>query len=303
MPRNIKYQFLNAIDSTFKEGMDKHSIKGNGGTDGTKVYSYADREGLKDVSGNFSNWMKENHSDVKLVINIKSEHIQGFLNEKAKTCTYATLEQYAAKFKKLEKIVNKTYGRGKADYQGFVIPPGVENTKIRDIAMSKEDFKKLEEAFEKSNSYAKTAIQLGEKLGLRVSEVSKLQGRDIDLMKQEVRIINSKGKRNREVPIRPEDRAYFAALKAKTGDMERICPIQKESINKAINRKLKEMGIKEKYKHTSEHAIRKMYAQKEYDRLRAEGKSIQEAMNEVSKLLGHGENRNHLMRQYILNIK
>lgn len=303
MSRNIKYQFLNAIDANFKEGMDKHSIKGNGGTDGTKVFSYADREGLKDVSGNFANWMKENHSEIKLAVDIKSEHIQGFLNEKAKTCSYATLEQYASRFNKLEKIVNKVYGKGKAEYQGFIIPAGVENTKIRDVAMSKEDFDKLSQAFEKSASHAKVAIQLGEKLGLRVSEMTKLQGRDINLEEQKVLIKDSKGRRDRKVSIRPEDKAYFAALKAKTGDMERVCPVHAGSVNRAIHRQLKELGIEAKYKDTSVHAIRKMYAQKEYDRFRAEGKSIQESMSKVSELLGHGEKRNHLMRQYILNIK
>lgn len=305
MAKNIKWQFLNAINDNFVEGMDKHSIKADGEMDNTRIFSYADREGLKDVSGNFSNWMKENHPGIKFVKDIKAEHIQGFLNEKANTCSKATLEQYASKFRKLENIVNKTYKakNNQADYKGFVVPAAVENTKIRSVAMSKEDFKKLEQAFENSTSKAKVAIELGEKLGLRVSEITKLQGKDIDLDKGVVHVIDGKGGRDRNVPIRAQDRAYFVDLKARTGEKERICPVQHNSINRAINRKMNDLGIASKYRDTSIHAIRKMYAQTEYDRLRAEGKTIDKALGEVSEQLGHSENRKALMREYVLRIK
>lgn len=305
MAKNLKWQFLRAIDENFKEGMDKHSIKASGAMNHTRIFSYADRSGLIDVSSNFSKWMKENHSDVKLAMNIKTEHIQGYLNEKATTCTKASLEQYVSRFKKLENVINATYGtdRKKAQFGGFVVPAGVENTKIRDVSMSKEDFSKLVQAFENSNSYAKVAIQLGEKLGLRVSEMTKLKGKDIDLKKGEVYIADSKGGRSRLVSIREEDRAYFADLKARTGDERRVCPVQHGSINKAISEKMKEIGIASKYRNTSVHAIRKMYAQKEYDQLRANGKTIKEALGQVSEKLGHSANRTELMKNYVLNIK
>lgn len=305
MAKNIKWQFLNAINENFVEGMDKHSIKAAEEMDGTRIFSYADREGLKDVSGNFCNWMKENHPGIKFVKDIKAEHIQGFLNEKADTCSKATLEQYASKFRKLENIVNATYGtkKSQANYRGFIIPTGVENTKIRSVAMSKEDFKKIEQAFENSTSKAKVALQLGEKLGLRVSEITKLQGRDIDLKNGKIHVIDGKGGRDRKVPIRAEDRAYFADLKARTGDRERICPMQHNSVNRAINRKMKDLGIASKYRDTSIHAIRKMYAQTEFERFRAEGKTINEALGEVSEQLGHSKDRKELMQQYVLRIK
>ena len=66
---------------------------------------------------------------------------------------------------------------------------------------------------------------------------------------------------------------------------------------------MKSLGIRNKYTDTSIHCIRKMYAQKEYDRCRAEGKDINKSLQEVSQLLGHGKDRLELMRQYVLNIK
>lgn len=302
MARNLKYQFLNAINQNFKEGMDKHSLKSSGQMNGSRIFSYSDRKNLIDVASNFSNWMKENHSEIKQVKDVNSNHIQGFLNSKKDTCSQATLKQYANKFNKLEKVVNNTYNTN-ANYKGFAIPTTKEQTKIRNSSMSKSDFKKLETGFSNSKSSAKTAIQLSARAGLRVSETTKLQGRDINLSKGVINVVDSKGGRSREVPIRPQDKAYFMVLKASVGDNERICPVKPDSINKAIQREMEKQGIAEKYQDTSIHSIRKMYAQNEFDRLREEGHSITESLKEVSVLLGHGEDRMELMQQYVLDIK
>lgn len=302
MGRNLKWQFLNAIENNFKEHMDKHSIKANGQMDGTRIFSYSDRENLRDVASNFSNWMKENHSDIKMVKDIKTEHIQGFLNSKADSCSRKTLEQYCSKFNKLENLVNNTYGTN-ASYKGFVVPATKENTKIRNVAMSKKDFEKLQNGFSNSKSSAREAIQLSAKLGLRVNETVKLQGRDINLKENTVHINKSKGGRSRDVPIRNEDKQYFANLKASVGATERICPVQSDSINKAVQRCMERVGISEKYQDTSIHSIRKMYAQNEFDRYRAEGMEIDKALGQVSVQLGHSENRLELMKEYVLDIK
>lgn len=302
MPRNIQYQFLTSINENFKEGQDKHSMKKDGEMNGTRIISYADRDNLKHLSANFSKWMKCNHSDIKLVCDIKSVHIQGFLNEKAETCTQATVNLYASNFNKLEKVVSATYNRP-VSYQGFVTPPSIRNEKARDSAMSKEDFQKLVQGFKNSTSAAKDGIQITAKIGLRVSEIAKLQGRDIDLEKGFVHVEDGKGGRNRDVPIRAEDKAYFSDLKAKMGTYERICKVRDGSINKSVRRCMERVGISEKYKDTSIHSIRKMYAQESYDRFREQGLSIKEALGEVSKLLGHGEDRRALMKEYVLQIK
>ena len=302
MGKNLKHQFIHAIEDNFKEGMDKHSMKANNIRNDGKVFSYADRKNLIDVASNFSNYMKENYKDIRQVKDIRAEHIQSFFNCKAKECSNATLKQYQAKFSKLEKVVNNTYNIN-VRYNGYELPLSKENTKVRNTSMSKDDFKKLEKSFSTSKSSAKVAIQLTARVGLRVSECSKLQGRDINLKDGVIHVEDGKGGRNRDVPIRESDKEYFNNLKANVGDMERVCPVRSDSINKAIDRAMNREGIRNKYNDTSIHCIRKMYAQNEFNRCRNEGMEIKQALQEVSILLGHGEDRMELMRQYVLDIK
>ena len=280
MGKNLKHQFIHSIEDNFKEGMDKHSMKANDIRNDGKVFSYSDRKNLIDVASNFSNYMKENYKDIRQVKEVRAEHIQAFLNEKSNSCSNATLKQYEAKFNKLEKIVNKTYNIN-ATYKGYTLPLSKENTKIRNTSMAIEDFKKLERAFINSNSYGKVAIQLTGRVGFRVSECTKLQGRDIDLGKGVIHVEDGKGGRNRDVPIREEDRSYFSNLKSSVGDRERVCPVKSDSINKSIDRAMKREGIRNKYNDTSIHCIRKMYAQNEFNRCRAEGMEIKQALQEV----------------------
>lgn len=300
MGRNLKYQYLYAINNSFKEGMDKHSLKKNGGLGTSKIFSYADRKNMIDVASNFSNFMKEQYSSVKKVKDVKGEHIQAFLNSKANSCSKATLEQYRSKFKKLEKCVNNTYNT-RVTYDGFTVPVAKENTKLRNTAMSHEDFEKLEKALSNSRSSAKIAIQLSARLGLRASECSKLQGRDIDVIGGYVHVADSKGGRDRDISIREADRSYFKELKDNYEDMERLCPVQSDSLNKAINRAMDKIGLKG-YKDTSLHAIRKMYAQEQFDYYRDLGDEIMEAWGKVSVALGHGKDRTDLLNTYVLNV-
>lgn len=302
MGKSLKQQFIFAIEDNFSERMDKHSMKSDGIKNDGKIFSYSDRKNLIDSACNFSNFMKENYKDIKLVKEIRADHIQSFLNKKSSECSNATLKQYQSKFNKLEKVVNNAYNIN-VNYKGYVLPLAEENTKIRDTSMSLEDFKKLEKAFINSKSYGKIAIQLTARVGLRVSEVAKLQGRDINIKDNTIHVEDGKGGRNRDIPIREEDKQYFINLKANIGDMERVCPVRPDSINKAIDRAMNGEGIRNKYTDTSIHCIRKMYAQKEFDRCRAEGKDIKQSLREVSVLLGHGEDRVELMRQYVLDIK
>lgn len=302
MGKNLKHQFLHAINDNFKESMDKHSMKADGKINDGKIFSFSDRKNLIDVACNFSNYMKENYKEIKMVRDIRAEHIQNFLNKKATGCSSATLKQYESKFNKLEKIINNTY-KVNTKFKGFKLPAGRENTKIRNTSMSKNDFKKLENYFESSRSSGKTAIELTARTGLRVSECVKLQGRDIDIKKNIIHVQDGKGGRSRDIPIREKDKDYFVKLKAGVSDFDRICPVRADSINKSVDRAMKNIGIRDKYKDTSIHCIRKMFAQNEFDRCREEGKTIKESLQEVSVLLGHGKDRMELMKHYVLDIK
>ena len=246
--------------------------------------------------------MKENHSEIKLVKDIKSEHIQSFLNSKADSCSDATLKNYVSRFAKLEKQVSNTYN-AKVNFSSVVAPTGRNNAaKIRDVAMSKSDFQKLESSYSSNWDNGCIGINLAYRSGLRASEVTKLQIKDINLEKKEINIIDSKGKRSRVVPIEQKDVSYYSKLLEQLGEQNRICPIQSESLEKSVSRHMESIGIKEKYECTGIHAIRKAYAQNCFDEFRASGNSIAAAWSQTSVLLGHGSDRVALMKTYITNI-
>ena len=80
--KNIKYQFLLAINNNFRESMDKNSDKANGIRNTNKIYSYASRKNLVKVSSAFGDFMKENYPEIRYVKDIRPEHIQSFLVHK-----------------------------------------------------------------------------------------------------------------------------------------------------------------------------------------------------------------------------
>ena len=177
--RNIKYQFKYCIDTHFREGMDKHSMKRNG-KDNSKIYSYADRKNLIDLSANFANWIKENHAEIKQLKDINSMHIQEFLNEKANSCSRKSLQEYQSHFRKLESLCNNTYNTN-VDFHSTVTPISAKNGggKIRNIMCSDAQYQML---LKTKNSNLKSALVLSKNFGLRASECSKLQYRDIKRM-------------------------------------------------------------------------------------------------------------------------
>lgn len=301
MGRNLKYQFKNAIEKCFKEGMDKHSIKHVEGIGGNKIFSYADRKNLIDMSSNFSNFMRGSNADIKLIKDVKPQHIQQFLNSKSKDCSTKTLEQYISKFNKLEKVVNEIYHTNINFRSGFIVPFGKE--KVRNIVMSREDFNKVLKNVQNSKSLAVNAIALAGIFGLRVAETVNIQGRDIRFDKNTLHIHESKGGRSRELSISEEHKKFLEYLKGNVGSTERIIPIKEDSVNKFLNRQLESLGLNEYKEHvTGIHSIRKMVAQEYYDSCRCKGQAIQEALNSTSHFLGHGSGRNELMRQYVANI-
>ena len=305
MGRNLKYQFKTCIEKNFKEKMDKHSIKKNKQMNKTRIFSFSDRKNLIDFTANLSNWMKENYSEIKLVKDINSKHIQEFLNEKAKECSQATLNQYSSKIRKMSNLINSTY-KTNIKYD-FKTPKSSSGKQIlRDQQMKLEDYKRIHEIMRNSSNGQK-AIEIGKNFGLRISEITKLQKRDIDLEKKEILIKDAKGGRNRTVHFNTEEQIKVATklYNSVARGLDRIVAIKENSINMALNRAMKKLNIKNEYKETSFHSIRKLYAQQEYDRLRNEGNSIEMACRKVSEQLGHSAERGldeKLIRRYIKNI-
>ncbi|MGL4910816.1 MAG: tyrosine-type recombinase/integrase [Romboutsia sp.] len=306
MGRNLKYQFKNAIDRSFKLGMEKHSLKKTEGLGNGRIFSYADRTNLIDFSANLANYLRENNPEIKLIKEIRSEHIQGFFNSK-KGCTKATLEQYKSKLNKLEILVNQEYSIKANLTRGYQVPKThrKENVdKLRDVSMPKSEYNKLINSIANSNSTAKVGIELSARFGLRVSEITKLQYRDIRLDKGILHISDSKGGRSRDIYVRNEHRSFLEQLKGNKEGNTRIVPLTTDAVNKFLSRSLDKIGLKEKYSDakTGIHSIRKMCAQEEFDKYRKVGYTMEESLVKVSNFLGHGDTREILMKEYIKDI-
>ncbi len=288
--RNVKYQFKYCIDSHFREGMDKHSLKAQGKNNGT-IYSYSDRKNLIDLSSNCANWLKINYPEIKQIKDISSNHIQEFLNTKIDICSQKTLEQYQSRFRKIEVLAISTYHID-VDFHSAVTPLSNRNGggKVRNAMLSTDNYNKL---LKSTNANFRKSLILSFHFGLRAAECAKLRYEDISA--NGIKIIDSKGKRNRFIPAENiQQKKIIEDFLNKTG---RVCPIQTGSLQQAFNREKKKQGIN--ISNGDFHTSRKAFATSKYKEYREQGQTVQQALDTVSHCLGHGNNRNELMKQYI----
>ena len=294
--RNLKYQFLTAINNHFAEGMDKHAIKRAGQMDGTRIFSYADRTNLVDLASGFAEYMKQTHPQVKEVRHITTDHVQSFLATKSSTASQSTLAQYGSRFAKLERLVNDSYKSCNVDFHSVVVPPSSKcSGKVRNQMLAASDYHTLLSSTTNPNLH--NALVLSYCCGLRAAECSKIKASDWCAASGTLIIVDSKGKRSREVKV-PQQHipAVNAVMSSSAG---RICDCQTESLQKAFRRQLATSGLADTYKNGAFHTARKAYATNLYKECRNQGMSIQSSLSAVSKSLGHGANRNDLMKQYI----
>lgn len=306
MSKNIKSQFMYAIESHFDSGMDKHSAKKQGLSKQNKIYSYSDRRNLIDTSAHISNWLKQKHPDIKFIKDIKSEIIQEYLNENSQGWTKATITVKMSHLRKLEKLVIDSFKGSEICFLSDIIKPCGKNNS-RTLSMTRNDFNKLLFTMNKSVSSAKIAIELCGRFGLRVSETTKLQYRDIVIHENgfaSINIVDSKGGKSRVIKTsNPSDVLYLDLMKSNRNDKFRVVSINSKSVNKFAQRYLELSGLGKYVKaKTSIHSIRKMVAQEKYDEYRNLGLSRKDSINKVSFFLGHGKNREECISRYVANI-
>ena len=81
---------------------------------------------------------------------------------------------------------------------------------------------------------------------------------------------------------------------------DRICPVREDSLNRYLNRGLKEMNIT-RYSNskTGIHSIRKKVAKEKMTEAKTEGYTNQQSRDKTSKYLGHNKNRDAVINAYI----
>lgn len=307
MSKSIKHQLIHAIKSNFKEGQDKHAMKRGGYERQSTIFSYSDRKNLMDTAAGFSNWLKGQPDPPRRLYDIKPQHVQAYLNAHAKAWTAATFKTRLSHLRKLETLAARTYPNSKIAFTEGVVLPATATSPKRTVQVSEADYGRLLSFSAQSKSQARHAVFLSGSCGLRVSECAKLKGSDITVQPDgsaTVRVVDSKGKRSRTITLNnPDTASRLAEIRREVGE-GRVCPVQSESLNAYLRRAFAELGMTEYTKRkTGFHALRKLAAQRHYNDCRDRGLSVKEALSETSVFLGHGRNRDELMKHYVLEIK
>lgn len=268
-----------------------------------RTYSYSAYNVKQDVARQFGRWEEDHHPEITAARDIPTEHYVEWLNQKRdEGARQATLDTYRSAIQSIDRQMVKLWGKEPCRELGPVhaLP---DRGKLRDRQMDRADFDALRGSYRDGSTGAR-ALDLARAGGLRVQEISRLRGSDIRERGQEmiIHVERSKGGRNRDIVI--TDRACYDSLRElrdRYGD-ERICPIKPDSLNKNIERGLERLGLGDKYRGTSFHAIRKMWAQGEYDRARR-GMDRNHAIKWVNVQLGHGADRDdRLISVYVGNL-
>lgn len=215
------------------------------------------------------------------------------------------------KIKYLEEQSKKVFGRDNVNFynKDYEKPKTKEST--RNVAFSKDDLNRLKESMKNSRSFAKEAVEITARCGLRIDEVAHLKREDINLSEKTI-FVDREGAKNgkaRVVPIRDKDMNYFKELLEKYPERGYFTKTDAKSISKSIRRYMDKtqdkngLLLSKKYEKTTDHAIRKLYATERMKELRgneplSNNKEEMKKWNIVSKELGHGEGRKNLYNTY-----
>ncbi len=313
--KNLKAQLQYAVKSCFKGehggfGASKHSDMATGQKNG-KIYSWSTYNSWLDIACQFASFVKENYPEVREARELTSDMAESFLLSKSGTCTTETLDCYRSNLANLGANINRTYSTAKVDLRVSKVSGTTANQETRCKAMTDAHLTALKDSY-KVGSTGHTAVTIASVAGCRASEIVRLKPEHIEIKSSNyatVFIKSGKGGRDRTIQIKDQQGVQaLADIKASTPEGERLVPCKAGSIQKSLNRHMGKLSgsngktLKSEYQHTGFHAIRKNFAQKEYDRYR-ETHTRQESLDYVSRQLGHGEGRDlATLQRYIGNI-
>ncbi|MFT4107179.1 MAG: tyrosine-type recombinase/integrase [Lacrimispora sp.] len=300
---NLRWELRNAVRKCFKENTKKREYKREHGRkmDAT-IFSYKTRDALLDRAGELAKFIESHHPEVHHVKEIKNMHIREYLENKQKGCTKATVATYQEQIKKLAKCCNKAYKSVNVQWASVSVAerPQLED-RLRQDAMTAEQFRSVLEASGVCGS--RNGIRLGRAFGLRVQEIPRIRVTDVDLLNNTLKIYRSKGGRTWQIPVETdEQRELLKELIEGKRELQQLIPVRAESLNKYLHKMNERVGNKNLLEQkTGFHAIRKLVAQERYNGLRKSGMCREEALNEVNKYLGHGDDRRVLSNTYVNN--
>lgn len=302
MAKNLKGQFIYAINNNFSERAEKYAYKQEYGQKmDSKIFSYQGKFNLKDMAGNIQTFMKTHFPEIKKVEQIKTIHMQDFLNSKMENCTQNTINTYAQNIFKLQACAEQTYKINLSWKQELVIPQVMKQQSTdRGVSsvISREDYNLILNYCKNNYSQSNQAILLQDQLGIRVEEIARIKIDNIDLDKNILTLENTKGGRVLERELTPQAVALIRESLCMEHHKERLFSINGSTINKQLGRIQDKFGLE---RH-SNHDIRRLIAQEKYDKYRENEKTPKEAANLVSEWLNHGRGREEMLKKSYIEI-
>lgn len=276
-----------------------------------KIYSWSTYHARVDTACQFAAYVRENYPNIKNANQLTNEMAESFLLSKTGSCTTETLDTYRSNLASLGHNINRTYASAKVDLKVGKMVGTTANTESRCKTMTAEHITMLRDSY-KPGSTGHTAVTLAACTGCRASELVRLKGENIEIKSSNLATVfvkGGKGNRDRTITItNPSSVSALADIKNHATDNQRIVDCKVGSIQKSINRHMSQLSgssggsLKDEYSRTGFHAIRKNFAQSEFNRYR-ENHSRQESLDYVSQQLGHGVNRDiATLQRYISNI-
>ena len=294
MRGSVVYQVHQVFKEIISFGQSKHEAKIEARSEGAQtwhdigkdigIYSYATADQYRDISKDLMNYTKEQFS-VKDIEKLSSEHIQAYLESKiAEGVQYSTFQKYAAALEKLEVALNQ-YAQSHNTGQEYhfdlssVREQASETLERNQQTRAYEDPKALIENIQ--NPEYRTIAQAQHEGGFRISELNHLSEKNFK-DNNTFQVISGKGGKDREVELSKET---YQALKSLLGKADTDGKY-KFDMNDYRNT-LKEAAQASNQDYTGSHGLRWNFAQEKFAELQQHGRTYEQALQEVSHLLGH----------------
>lgn len=300
--RSLKNQLQHSVCASMRLGNSKKEERERG--ERTELFLYS-RNSVKKMfafTNNFADWMRDNHPEVKWAKDITPQHLEEYGQDKRPEWTDKTCKENSHRAHKMGDMISNVFGVSVDLSSVYYASGGKESPENR--AMTREDCDLLRECLLSKNTGARFLVDICSRTGARSEEARSVKAENIRMDRGMLELRNCKNGRDRDVPIRDKDIAFFAALKEYMieHDWKNACNgITENACNRAIRSAMKEVGISDKYDQ-SLHACRKLYARERMDEEQNKGFSWVESWSHVQQELGHGDKYRYELAHAYLGI-
>jgi len=293
MRGNINYQVHQVFAEIIHFGESKHAAKEAARNSGAKtwheigknigIYSYKTADQYRDIAKEVMQYAKQEFG-IKDIEKLTSEAVKGYLESKiADGVSYSTFQKYAAAIEKLEVALN-VYAQNHNTNNQY----SFDIKDVRQQAQEVLEKSQITRAYENPQELIASVKDETFKIiaqaqldgGFRISELNRITEKNF-LENNTFKVIDGKGGKDREVPLSGET---YQALKDLVDKSESgIFTFDMNDYRDA----LKDAAKATDQPYNGSHGLRWNFAQEKFQELQKQGATYEEALQEVSHLLGH----------------